>query len=85
MYTLLGLRPYNFTDEKTGKQVAGVSVFLGSQIDSAQGFGVMPIKKSISSVQFSEWFGNGAATAIGKSVDAYFDANGKIALLQLGK
>lgn len=57
MVYFLGVRPYDFTDKDTGKQITGVTVWLGDdeQKDAA---GVIPSKSSLSNETFKDVFGS---------------------------
>lgn len=52
---ILGVRPYDFTDEKTGKQVTGVSCWVLPLVneDPANSVGLLPVKYSLTSTQYS--------------------------------
>jgi hypothetical protein len=52
---ILGARPYDFTDEKTQRQVSGVSVWVlplvNEEPDSV--VGLLPVKYSLTQAQFA--------------------------------
>lgn len=53
---ILGARPYDFTDEKTGRQITGVSVYVLPMVneDPANTVGLLPVKYSLTAQQFAE-------------------------------
>lgn len=56
---ILGARPYDFIDEKTGNQVAGVSLWvlpLTNEGPTNQ-VGLLPVKYSLSPEQFAAYVG----------------------------
>lgn len=56
MIYFLGARPYDFTDDKTGKDVSGVTAwFCDDEQTNATGF--IPFKASYSREKFAEIFG----------------------------
>ena len=52
---ILGARPYDFTDENTGKQIAGVTLWVLplTNEDSTNQVGLLPVKYSLTPEQFS--------------------------------
>ncbi len=53
MQKVLGIRPYSFTD-KDGIKVAGLSLYLGSEIPEGKGEGLETEKISLSSRKVDE-------------------------------
>ncbi|MGT2801024.1 hypothetical protein [Streptococcus marmotae] len=53
---ILGARPYDFTDERTGKQITGVSchVLPLTNVDPLNTSGLIPVKYSLTPEQFAE-------------------------------
>lgn len=56
---ILGARPYDFTDEKTGNQVAGVSLWVLplTNEDPTNQVGLLPVKYSLTPEQFAAYAG----------------------------
>lgn len=56
---ILGARPYDFTDEKTGNQVTGVSLWVLplTNEDPANQIGLLPVKYSLTQAQFAPYAG----------------------------
>ena len=52
---ILGARPYDFTDEKTNRQVSGVSVWVLPLVNDEPEnvVGLLPVKYSLTSAQFA--------------------------------
>lgn len=52
---ILGARPYDFVDEKTGKQISGVSCHVLPLIneDPANTAGLIPVKYSLTKEQYA--------------------------------
>ncbi|HFI0677705.1 TPA: hypothetical protein ACGO16_002037 [Streptococcus suis] len=52
---ILGARPYDFTDENTGKQIAGVSLWVLplTNEDPTNQVGLLPVKYSLTPEQFA--------------------------------
>ena len=52
---ILGARPYDFTDENTGKQIAGVTLWVLplTNEDSTNQVGLLPVKYRLTPEQFS--------------------------------
>ncbi|MGT2757719.1 hypothetical protein [Streptococcus ovuberis] len=53
---VLGARPYDFIDERTGKQVTGVSCWVLPLIneDPANTVGLLPVKYSLTPEQYAQ-------------------------------
>lgn len=52
---VLGVRPYNFEDERTGKQISGASVYvLPLENDDVEVSGLIPAKYTLTMEQFKE-------------------------------
>ncbi|MGC4423645.1 hypothetical protein, partial [Streptococcus suis] len=56
---ILGARPYQFNDEKTGNQVAGVSLWVLplTNEDPTNQVGLLPVKYSLTQAQFAAYAG----------------------------
>ncbi|HEM4167199.1 TPA: hypothetical protein U1W82_002155 [Streptococcus suis] len=56
---ILRARPYDFTDEKTGNQVAGVSLWVLplTNEDPTNQVGLLPVKYSLTQAQFAAYAG----------------------------
>lgn len=52
---ILGARPYDFTDEKTQRQVSGVTVWVLPLVneDPENVVGLLPVKYSLTSAQYA--------------------------------
>ncbi|EWM60205.1 hypothetical protein [Streptococcus thermophilus] len=52
---ILGARPYDFTDENTGKQISGITLWVLplTNEDPSNQVGLLPVKYSLTSEQFS--------------------------------
>ncbi len=80
----LGARPYDFVDDKTGKQVTGVSIHIAENgMDNATGY--VSSKISMSNDGFAQVFGGlaGAAGMVLKPIHITYNRFGKPESVQL--
>lgn len=56
---ILGARPYDFTDEKTGNQVSGITLWVLplTNEDPSNQVGLLPVKYSLTQAQFASLAG----------------------------
>ena len=76
---ILGFRPYNFTDEKTGRPVRGVSLYTGEIAENVTGYECT--KQSLKVEVFEglvKQAGNDANKLINRDTDLVYDKRGKV-------
>lgn len=83
-FTVLGIRNYSFTDDKTGNFVNGYSLYVSQPFNSQYSAGVECTKISIS-VDLFNALNLSMNELIGKKVNIFYNNRGKVQSISLTK